>query len=200
MTDCCSKPSDTCAIPVALSAPLPAGATRFRIPAMDCAVEEADIRRVLEPVKGIRSLNFQLVARTLAIDAPDAAVQAAVAAIGQAGYKMQPFATAAAGDGTHDGHGHAHDPDPALPAALPRLVAALVLAGVAEAIGFYAPEGLPWRLAGMAVALAAIYLAGLEVYQKGLSAVNQASVTGESLPVDKAVGDSVFGGTINETG
>ena len=307
MTDCCSKPSDTCAIPVALSAPLPAGATRFRIPAMDCAVEEADIRRVLEPVKGIRSLNFQLVARTLAIDAPDDAVQAAVAAIGQAGYKMQPFATAAAGDGTHDGHGHAHDPDPALPAALPRLVAALVLAGVAEAIGFYAPEGLPWRLAGMAVALAAIYLAGLEVYQKGLSAlfrrrlninalmavavtgafligqwpeaamvmalysiaelieamavdrarhaikglmalapeeadvrqpggswqtvplaevpmgatvrvrpggripldgtvtagasaVNQASVTGESLPVDKAVGDSVFGGTINETG
>ena len=307
MTDCCSKPSDTCAIPVAPTAHLPSGATRFRIPAMDCAVEEADIRRVLEPVKGIRSLNFQLVARTLAIDAPDAAVQAAVAAIGQAGYKMQPFATAAAGDGTHDGHGHAHDPDPALPAALPRLVAALVLAGVAEAIGFYAPEGLPWRLAGMAVALAAIYLAGLEVYQKGLSAlfrrrlninalmavavtgafligqwpeaamvmalysiaelieamavdrarhaikglmalapeeadvrqpggswqtvplaevpmgatvrvrpggripldgtvtagasaVNQASVTGESLPVDKAVGDSVFGGTINETG
>jgi len=34
----------------------------------------------------------------------------------------------------------------------------------------------------------------------GASAVNQAPVTGESLPVDKAVGDSVFGGTINETG
>ena len=307
MTDCCSKPSDTCAIPVAPTAHLPSGATRFRIPAMDCAVEEADIRRVLEPVKGIRSLNFQLVARTLAIDAPDDAVQAAVAAIGQAGYKMQPFATAEAGDGTHDGHGHTHDPDPALPAGLPRLVAALVLAGVAEAISFFAPEGLPWRLAGMAVALAAIYLAGLEVYQKGLSAlfrrrlninalmavavtgafligqwpeaamvmalysiaelieamavdrarhaikglmalapeeadvrqpgggwqtvrlndvplgatvrvrpggripldglvtagasaVNQAPVTGESLPVDKAVGDGVFGGTISQTG
>ncbi|WP_029526941.1 heavy metal translocating P-type ATPase [Polaromonas glacialis] len=307
MTDCCSKPSDTCAIPVAPAAPPPSGATRFRIPAMDCAVEEADIRRLLEPVKGIRSLNFQLVARTLAIDAPDDAVQAAVAAIGQAGYKMQPFATAPADEGAHKGHDHAHDDGHALPAGLPRLVGALVLAGVAEAISFFAPEGLPWMLAGMAVALAAIYLAGLEVYQKGLtalfkrrlninalmtvavtgafligqwpeaamvmalyslaelieamavdrarnaikglmalapeqadvrqpggnwqtvalndvplgatvrvrpggripldglvtagaSAVNQAPVTGESLPVDKGVGDSVFGGTINETG
>jgi Cd2+/Zn2+-exporting ATPase len=34
----------------------------------------------------------------------------------------------------------------------------------------------------------------------GLSTVNQASITGESLPVDKLVGDEVFGGTINMTG
>ncbi len=312
MTDCCDHTEKTNDIPSATPGPVPAGVKRFRIPSMDCPVEENDIRRVLEPIKGIRSLNFQLVARTLAIDAPDDALQAAVAAIGQAGYKMQPFATAAAGDGAHgahddhDGHDHEHDHG-SVPSGLPRLVAALVMAGVAEAIGFFAPEGLPWTLAGMAVALVAIYLAGLEVYQKGLtalfkrrlninalmtvavtgafligqwpeaamvmalysiaelieamavdrarnaikglmalapedadmrqpgggwqtvalndvplgatvrvrpggripldgtvtagaSAVNQAPVTGESLPVDKAVGDSVFGGTINETG
>ena len=33
----------------------------------------------------------------------------------------------------------------------------------------------------------------------GISSINQANITGESLPVDKSVGDEVFGGTINET-
>jgi len=35
---------------------------------------------------------------------------------------------------------------------------------------------------------------------QGTSTVNQANITGESLPVDKNVGDEVFGGTINMTG
>ncbi len=34
----------------------------------------------------------------------------------------------------------------------------------------------------------------------GLSTVNQANITGESLPVDKGEGDEVYGGTINVTG
>lgn len=35
---------------------------------------------------------------------------------------------------------------------------------------------------------------------RGSSTVNQANITGESLPVDKSQGDEVFGGTINMTG
>ena len=311
MTDCCHQPAKTADIQPA-TPPVPAGAQRFRIPAMDCASEESDIRRALADVPGIRSLNFQLVARTLSIDATAEALQAAVEAIGKAGYKMQPFTESAPGGDKHVGHDHAHDHDHghghgSMPAGMSRLVAALVLAGLAEAISFFAPAGLPWTLAGMALALVAIYLAGLDVYKKGLtalfkrrlninalmtvavtgafligqwpeaamvmalysiaelieamavdrarnaikglmalapeeadmrdaggswktvaladvplgatvrvrpggripldgtitagtSAVNQAPVTGESLPVDKTPGDSVFGGTISQTG
>jgi Cd2+/Zn2+-exporting ATPase len=35
---------------------------------------------------------------------------------------------------------------------------------------------------------------------RGRSTINQAPITGESLPVDKTVGDQVFAGTINESG
>lgn len=38
-----------------------------------------------------------------------------------------------------------------------------------------------------------------KVYRGG-SSVNQSSITGESVPVDKAVGDDVFAGTLNEEG
>jgi Cd2+/Zn2+-exporting ATPase len=38
------------------------------------------------------------------------------------------------------------------------------------------------------------------VVMSGQSSINQAPITGESLPVDKTVGDSVFAGTINESG
>ena len=38
------------------------------------------------------------------------------------------------------------------------------------------------------------------VIQKGHSAINQAPVTGESVPVDKTIGDTVYAGTVNGQG
>lgn len=35
---------------------------------------------------------------------------------------------------------------------------------------------------------------------KGESSINQAPITGESIPVDKETGDTVYAGTINENG
>jgi len=294
---------------------------RFRVANMDCAVEESEIRRAVAKVPGIRAMSIQLGPRTLAIDAPLTVVEQAVAAIRKAGFDPQPLPAASAGDAaataaacsacdTDDGHDHAQGHDEAHShegGGMKRLALALVAAVAAEAIGFFAAETLAWKGAGMAVAAAAIWLAGFDVYKKGLvalrhgrlninalmtvavtgafaigqwpeaamvmalyaiaeaiearavdrarnaikgllemapeeaavrqpggswatlpvgsvaldavvrvrpgervpmdgvlvagsSSINQAPVTGESIPVDKAVGDPVFAGTINETG
>ena len=38
------------------------------------------------------------------------------------------------------------------------------------------------------------------IVQSGVSAVNQATITGESIPVEKTTGDTVYAGTVNEHG
>jgi Cd2+/Zn2+-exporting ATPase len=48
------------------------------------------------------------------------------------------------------------------------LVAALALAIAAEGVGYFAPETMAWKVAGFAVAAIAIWLAGFDVYKKGL--------------------------------
>ena len=175
---CCHAADAATDIPVA---PLAKGEHLFRIDAMDCSAEESEIRQALEPIPHIRSLGFQLGARTLRINAPADVLPLALAAIRKAGFDPQPVTTAS------DAHSHTDS------GGLPRLVAALVFAIAAETVSFLAPETLVWKLAGMGLAGVAIMLAGLATYKKGLSALLRGKLNINALMTVAVTGAFVIG-------
>ena len=147
---------------------------------MDCSAEESDIRRALEGLPGIRALGFQLGARTLRLDADPEALEPALAAIRKAGYDPVPAEaqeTAGGADGHHDHDDHEHAPE----AGPKRMALALGLAVAAEALSYFAPDALAWKVAGMALAAVAIWLAGFDVYKKGMTALLRAKLNINAL-------------------
>ena len=169
------------------------GWTRFRVRTMDCASEESEIRRAVDGIAGIRSLTFQLGQNTLAIDAPAAAVEQALAAMRKAGFDPQPVPDPNAGstDATtraNDDHEHG-----AGSASAWRLGWALLLAVGAELLGFFAPDTQVWKGAGLAVSAAAIWLAGFDVYKKGLTALRHGRLNINALMTVAVTGAFVIG-------
>lgn len=163
----CCRPADCSDLVTAPSAAVRDGGKLFRIATMDCSAEEAEIRRALEGLAGIRSLGFQLGARTLRLDASPEALEPALAAIREAGFDPVPVDAAAITQGESRHGEHEHGPE----AGSRRMALALGFAIAAEALSFFAPETLAWKVGGMAIAAVAIWLAGLDVYKKGIAAL-----------------------------
>ena len=168
------------------------GWQRFRIANMDCSSEESEIRRAVAGVADIRAMNIQLGPRTIAIDAPLSAVEQALVAIRKAGFDPQPLGihmpSGSAAEHDHSGHDHGIDAG-----GLKRLALALGLALAAEAVGFFAPETLPWKGLGLAIAAVAIWLSGFDVYKKGLAALRNGRLNINALMTVAVTGAFLIG-------
>lgn len=169
---------------------VPAGGKSFRIPTMDCASEESEIRRAVDGMPGVRCLRFQLGQRLLTIDADESAIAPALAAIRKAGFDPHPVAPAGADPQRRTNNGHDHD---STQGQWPKLAAALLLAIAAEAIGYFAPETMAWRAAGLAFAATAICFAGFDVYKKGLTALRHGRLNINALMTVAVTGAFVIG-------
>ena len=158
---------------------------------MECASEESEIRRAVAGIAGIRAMSFQLGQRTLVVDAPAAPLALALDAIRKAGFDPQalPLASPGPADATAaTGHDHA-----AGVAGLRRLGLALLLAIGAELVGYFAPDTLIWKGFGLAVAAAAIWMAGFDVYKKGLTALRHGRLNINALMTVAVTGAFAIG-------
>jgi len=140
------------------------GGETFRIASMDCAAEELEIRRALEPVTGINGLSFQLGARTLQIDASPDAIKSALIAMRSIGFEPVPMAAAPVSSGASE-HG------PMLGTGIGRLLLALAAAVASESVAFFLPDTTVVKVVGMSLAAVAIWLAGFDTYLKGWNAL-----------------------------
>lgn len=161
----------------------------FHIPGMDCAAEEAAIRRALEPVSGITSLRFNLGNRTLAITAPEPVVARALDAVRGAGFEPQPHTPPGTGP-ARPARTHARE---ILGGDAARLGAALGLAVAAEAVAYLGTGGTGFALGGMALSAIAIALSGLGTYRNGLRSLRRGRLTITALMSVAATGAFLIG-------
>ncbi len=184
----------------------------WRIPNMDCAAEESEIRHALRDVAGVQRLAFRLGARELAVDALPGALPGIEAALKGAGFAptgtvgaapAPSVAASSCGACCGSGCGSAAavaapvdaKPSPwqalTLAPGLSRTVAALVLALGAELPSAFGPESVQWL--GMALAVAAVALAGLSTYIKGFNALRRGRLNISALMTVAVTGAFLIG-------
>ncbi len=160
---------------------------------MDCASEESEIRRAVEGVPGVLGLRFQLGERSLRIAGEPQAALAAVEAIRNTGFEVHAWPDAPESTSAGVGSDHEHEHAATTGSDLPRLLAALALATAAEGLSFLVPDA-PWsKWVGLAVAAAAIALAGFSTFSKGLTALRHGRLNINALMSVAVAGAFVIG-------
>ena len=160
-----------------------AGMLNLRVPDMDCPGEESQIRRALEGYATIKSLRFDLGARTVAIDAPEADWPAIEQAIAREGLKTERLSAPVSAAETQRRQR----------LEIWKLGAALGFAMGAEAVHFLAPETTLWNALSMALAGVAIALSGFGVYRKGLALLVRGQLSITTLMTVAVTGAFVIG-------
>jgi len=196
-----AKPAETCddchgnsrAVPAFEEARPPPGQARFRVPTLDCPSEESEIRRAVEHIAGIRALTFQLGQRSMTIDALPEVIEQAVAAIRKAGFDPQAMPDKGTSKRDADTVGSDDHDHGAGAVSGWRLGGALLLAIGAEMLGFFAPDTQAWTAAGLALSAVAIWLAGFDVYKKGLTALRHGRLNINALMTVAVTGAFVIG-------
>jgi Zn2+/Cd2+-exporting ATPase len=160
---------------------------------MDCASEESEIRRAVEGVPGVLGLRFQLGEHSLRIAGEPQAALAAVEAIRNTGFEIHAWPDAPVSTSAGVGSDHEHEHAATTGSGLPRLLAALALATAAEVLSFLVPDA-PWsKWVGLAVAAAAIALAGFSTFSKGLTALRHGRLNINALMSVAVAGAFVIG-------
>ncbi len=155
----------------------------LRVPDMDCPGEEAQIRRALESHTAIKSLRFDLGARTVAIDAPEQDWPSIEQAIAREGLKTERLSQPVSAEETQRRQRRE----------VWKLGAALGFALGAELVHFVTPETTPWKVFSMGLAAVAIGLSGFGVYRKGLALLLRGQLSITTLMTVAVTGAFVIG-------
>lgn len=157
---CCSQPLLSPKSSAIHKQPIPQGSqlSAWRIQAMDCAVEEALIRKQLTNMDGISAMEFNLMQRTLTAIHSENLGEKIVAAVAAVGMEAVPTTQEAPS---------AHEQAQKQRKAWAFAIAGLGLALVAEFVELLNGS----EIMGAGFAVAAILLCGLGTYRKGLIAL-----------------------------
>lgn len=151
----------------------------MRIMQMDCPTEEALIRKKLEPIDGVHSVQFNLMQRVLTVDHHPTALSTIIQAIQSLGFEPElPQTGKSLGKAVEE---------PAKPW-WPLAVAALAAIG-AEAMGWLGDSG--W--ASLSLAILAVALSGLGTYKKGLVAIANRNLNINALMSIAVTGALILG-------